>query len=64
MDLAFLLSAPDSRGLRPGEEGLEEVEIQFEPKKLEKMLKFQFQKIRSAFHQARDSDADGIPDDG
>ena len=31
MDLAFLLSAPDSRGLRPGER-LEEVEIQFEPK--------------------------------
>ena len=60
MDLAFLLSAPDSRGLRPGG-GLEEVEIQVEPKK---MLKFQFQKIRSAFHQARDSDADGIPDDG
>ena len=63
MDLAFLLSAPDSRGLRPGER-LEEVEIQVEPKKLKKMLKFQFQKIRSAFHQARDSDADGIPDDG
>ena len=60
MDLAFLLSAPDSRGLHPGEE----VEIQFEPKELKKMLKFQFQKIRSAFHQARDSDADGIPDDG
>ena len=60
MDLAFLLSAPDSRGLHPGER-LEEVEIQFEPKNL---LKFQFQKIRSAFHQARDSDADGIPDDG
>ena len=33
MDLAFLLSAPDSRGLRPGV-GLEEVEIQVEPKEL------------------------------
>ena len=36
MDLAFLLSAPDSRGLHPGEV-LEEVEIQVEPKELKKI---------------------------